>query len=120
VRSRPLTRSPLASALAVAALLAGATGALAASSATPPHIKGSTYCGKIYKADDYTMYTYAKGLTCSAANSFAHACAAKPGLRGWKVASITSKYGFLLHKGSATIDLEIAGGTPPCLANVGG
>jgi hypothetical protein len=115
VRSRQLTRASLTAALTATALLACATGALASGPATPPHIPGSTYCGKIYKADDYTMYTYAKGLGCKSANSFSHACAAKPGLHGWKVTSITSKFGFLLRKGSATIDLEIAGGSPPCL-----
>jgi hypothetical protein len=33
------------------------------------------------------------------------------------VSSITSQFGFLLRKGAGTLDLEIAGGSPPCLQN---
>jgi hypothetical protein len=109
--------STLTATLIAAALLAGATGALASAQTRPPHIKGSVYCGKIYKADDYTIYTYAKGVSCTTANSFSHQCAAKPGLHGWKVSSVTSQFGFLLRKGASTLDLEIAGGSPPCLEN---
>src|SRR5476649_1496386 len=96
--------------IATASLLAGATGALASGQTMPPHIKGSVYCGKIYKADFYTIYTYAKGVDCETADTFSHECAAKPGLHGWKVSSVTSQFGFLLRKGRATIDLQIAGG----------
>ena len=112
-------RSSLTAALTAAALFAAATASVASAQPPLPHLKGSTYCGKIYKADDYTMYTYAKGIGCKTANSFSHACAAKPGLHGWKVTTITSEFGFLLRKGSATIDLQIAGGSPPCLENAG-
>jgi hypothetical protein len=118
--SKASTFSTLSTASIAAALLATATGALASAQTTPPHIKGSAYCGKIYKADDYTIYTYAKGVSCKAANSFSHQCAAKPGLHGWKVSSITSQFGFLLRKGAGTIDLEIAGGSPRCLQNAQG
>jgi hypothetical protein len=120
VPSRTNALASLATTLTAAALLAGAPGANASTATTLPHIKGSIYCGKIYKADDYTIYTYAKSLSCESANSFSHACAATPGLHGWKVTSTTSKFGILLRKGAATIDLEIAGGSPPCLEKTAG
>jgi hypothetical protein len=93
-------------------LIAGT--ALGAGQTTPPHIKGSTYCETVTKPDDYTLYGYVKGVSCATEKSFVARCEVKRGLQGWSYSS-SNEYGFILRKGGGTLDLQIAGGSPPCI-----
>jgi hypothetical protein len=104
----------------VAAALAtfGAGGAALAAS-TPPHIKGSTYCETVTKPNDYTLYGYVKGVGCATEKAWVTRCESKTGLQGWSFTS-SPNYGFLLRKGGATMDLQIAGGSPPCILKAQG
>lgn len=101
---------------AAALALAGASSAIAS---TPPHIAGSTYCETVTKPADYTLYGYVKGVSCATEKSWVARCESKTGLEGWKFTT-SHMYGFLLRKGSATMDVQIAGGSPPCILKAQG
>jgi hypothetical protein len=96
------------------AAAAGTGSAFASGQTKPPHISGSKYCETVYKADDYTLYGYVKGVGCATEKSFVAKCQASTGLQGWKLTS-SNEYAFLLRKGSGTLDLQIAGGSPRCI-----
>jgi hypothetical protein len=101
----------------------GALGAQAVAATSPPagipHLKGTRYCGRIYRADDYTLYTFAGGVSCAYANRFAHHCAGSTSLQGWRLAA-SGTDGFILHRHRGTLDLQSAGGTPTCLTHASG
>ncbi len=109
IRTRLLA---LAATAGVAATL-GAGAAWASPQNTLPHIKGSKYCETITRPADYTLYGYAKGTTCATLKAFVKRCEAAPGLQGWKL-RLTNQ-GEILTKGTKTLDLEIAGGSPLCI-----
>jgi hypothetical protein len=84
-----------------------------------PHLKGTRYCGRIYKADDFTLYTFAQGVSCTYANRFAHHCALSTSLQGWHLTA-SGTDGFILHRHRETLDFQSAGGTPSCLTHASG
>jgi len=101
--------------LAVAALLAlGGASALASGQTKPPHIAGSTYCETVTQPA-YVLYGYVKGMSCATEKAWVTRCQSHSGLAGWRL-STDGRYGELLERGSKTMDLQIAGGSPRCLA----
>lgn len=112
---RSARHASFAAALAATAALtaAGASSALASGQTTPPHVAGSTYCETVH-GPDYTLYGFVKGVSCATEKSFVSRCQAAKGLQGWKLTS-SGQYGFILRKGSGTMDLQIAEGSPLCI-----
>ena len=109
-------RTALLGVLAIAASsVAPAAAALATSPPSLPHIKGAKYCGEVYKPGNYSLYAYVKDVGCATEQHFVQRCEIKAGLQGWTLSS-SSRYGFLLRKAAATIELQIAGGSPGCIA----
>jgi hypothetical protein len=88
----------------------------AGASSKPPHIAGAKYCGEVYKPDDYSLFGYAKGVSCATERSFVTRCEHKRGLQGWSLTP-SNQFGFILRKGSGTLDLQIAGGSPLCITD---